>query len=31
MYSLLLALFFLYCYPIARSTLWLERQYAVKI
>ncbi|RTL72566.1 MAG: amino acid ABC transporter permease [Hyphomicrobiales bacterium] len=31
MYSLLLALFFLYCYPIARWTLWLERKYAVKI
>jgi hypothetical protein len=23
-------MFFVYCYPIARSTLWLERRYAVK-
>ncbi len=30
MYAFLLALFFLYCYPIARWTLRLERKYAVK-
>jgi polar amino acid transport system permease protein len=26
-----LVLFFLYCYPIARWTIWLERKYAVKL
>jgi polar amino acid transport system permease protein len=31
MYGLLLVLFFLYSYPIARWTLRLERKYAVKI
>ncbi|MGD9828363.1 MAG: amino acid ABC transporter permease [Hyphomicrobiaceae bacterium] len=31
MYSFLLVLFFLYCYPIARWTIRLERKYAVKI
>lgn len=30
-YSLLLLLFFLYCYPIARLTQRLERRFAVKI
>ena len=30
MYGLLLLFFFLYCYPIARWTLYLERKYAVK-
>ncbi|CAN5555061.1 amino acid ABC transporter permease [soil metagenome] len=30
MYLMLLTMFFVYCYPIARSTLWLERRYAVK-
>jgi polar amino acid transport system permease protein len=30
MYLMLLALFFLYCYPIARWTLSLERRFAVK-
>jgi polar amino acid transport system permease protein len=29
MYGMLLALFFLYCYPIARGTLALERRFAV--
>jgi polar amino acid transport system permease protein len=31
MYALLLLFFFLYCYPIARWTIWLERKYAVRI
>ncbi|MGQ0663014.1 MAG: amino acid ABC transporter permease [Pseudomonadota bacterium] len=31
MYLMLLAWFFIYCYPIARSTIRLERRYAVKI
>lgn len=31
MYGLLLVFFFLYCYPIARWTIYLERKYAVKI
>ena len=30
-YSFALALFFLYCYPIARFTINLERKYAVKL
>lgn len=30
MYSMLLAMFFIYCYPIARLTIWLERKWAVK-
>ena len=30
-YSFALALFFLYCYPIARFTIALERRYAVKL
>jgi len=30
MYTLLLVLFFFYCYPIARWTLHIERKYAVK-
>jgi len=30
-YSFALALFFLYCYPIARVTIALERKYAVKL
>lgn len=30
MYGFLLVLFFLYCYPIARWTIYLERKYAVK-
>ena len=30
MYGLLLVVFFLYCYPIARWTQYLERKYAVK-
>jgi len=30
MYALLLVFFFLYCYPIARWTIHLERKYAVK-
>ncbi|HVL72191.1 MAG TPA: amino acid ABC transporter permease [Beijerinckiaceae bacterium] len=31
MYLMLLAMFFVYCYPIARATLALERRFAVKI
>lgn len=31
MYGMLLVFFFLYCYPIARWTIYLERKYAVKI
>jgi len=31
MYTLLLVLFFFYCYPIARWTLRIERKYTVKI
>lgn len=30
-YSFALGLFFIYCYPIARMTMYLERRYAVKI
>jgi polar amino acid transport system permease protein len=30
-YSFALALFFFYCYPIARITITLERRYAVKL
>ncbi len=30
-YSFALALFFLYCYPIARATIALERKFAVKL
>lgn len=30
-YSFALALFFIYCYPIARVTIALERRYAVKL
>ena len=30
-YGFALVLFFLYCYPIARWTIWLERNYAVKL
>ncbi|MEM9631652.1 MAG: amino acid ABC transporter permease [Pseudomonadota bacterium] len=29
-YGFVLLIFFAYCYPIARLTLWLERKYAVK-
>ena len=31
MYGMLLLFFFVYCYPIARWTIWLERKYAVRI
>jgi polar amino acid transport system permease protein len=31
MYALLLVFFFVYCYPIARWTIHLERKYAVRI
>jgi polar amino acid transport system permease protein len=31
MYAMLLLFFFVYCYPIARWTIRLERRYAVKI
>jgi polar amino acid transport system permease protein len=31
MYAMLLLFFFLYCYPIARWTIWLERKYSVRI
>ena len=31
MYGLLLLFFFVYCYPIARWTIRLERKYAVRI
>ena len=30
-YTFLMVVFFLYCYPIARWTIYLERKYAVKI
>ena len=30
-YSFALVLFFIYCYPIARITIALERRYAVKL
>lgn len=30
-YGFVLLIFFLYCYPIARLTLWLERRYALKL
>ncbi len=30
-YGFALVLFFFYCYPIARWTIWLERKYAVKL
>ncbi|MEC8727640.1 MAG: amino acid ABC transporter permease, partial [Pseudomonadota bacterium] len=30
-YSFALVLFFFYCYPIARATMYLERRYSVKI
>jgi polar amino acid transport system permease protein len=30
-YSFALGMFFLYCYPIARLTIRLERKYAVKL
>jgi polar amino acid transport system permease protein len=30
-YLFLLVIFFVYCYPIARWTIWLERKFAVKI
>lgn len=30
-YTFLMLVFFLYCYPIARWTIYLERKYAVKI
>ncbi|MCR9257829.1 MAG: amino acid ABC transporter permease [Alphaproteobacteria bacterium] len=26
-----LVIFFMYCYPIARATIWLERKYSVKL
>jgi polar amino acid transport system permease protein len=29
-YGFVLLIFFLYCYPIARWTIWLERKYQVK-
>ena len=31
MYAMLLLFFFVYCYPIARWTIRLERKYAVRI
>lgn len=31
LYSMILLWFFLYCYPIARLTQWLERRYATRI
>lgn len=31
MYAMLLFVFFVYCYPIARWTIYLERKYAVRI
>jgi polar amino acid transport system permease protein len=31
MYAMLLLFFFVYCYPIARWTIYLERKYAVRI
>ncbi|MEM6324030.1 MAG: amino acid ABC transporter permease [Pseudomonadota bacterium] len=30
-YGFVLLIFFVYCYPIARLTLWLEKRYAVKL
>jgi polar amino acid transport system permease protein len=30
-YGFVLLIFLLYCYPIARLTLWLERRYALKL
>ncbi|MFY9240481.1 MAG: amino acid ABC transporter permease [Roseovarius sp.] len=30
-YGFLLLIFFLYCYPIARVTVWLERKFALKL
>jgi polar amino acid transport system permease protein len=30
-YSFLMVVFFMYCYPIARWTIYLERKYAVNI
>lgn len=30
-YGFVLLIFFLYCYPIARLTIWLESKYAVKL
>ena len=30
-YGFVLLIFFLYCYPIARLTVWLERKYALKL
>ncbi|MEM1079397.1 MAG: amino acid ABC transporter permease [Pseudomonadota bacterium] len=30
-YGFVLLIFFIYCYPIARLTLWLERRYALKL
>lgn len=30
-YGFVLLIFFVYCYPIARLTLWLERKYALKL
>ncbi|MCV0429178.1 MAG: amino acid ABC transporter permease [Roseibium sp.] len=30
-YGFVLLIFFVYCYPIARLTMWLERKYAVKL
>lgn len=31
LYGMILVWFFVYCYPIARLTQWLERRYAVKL
>lgn len=31
LYSMILLWFFLYCYPIARLTQWLERRYATRL
>ena len=30
-YGFVLLIFFVYCYPIARLTIWLERRYAVQL
>lgn len=30
-YSFVLLIFFVYCYPIARLTIWLERKYVLKL
>ena len=30
-YSFALALFFIYCYPIAKFTVYLEKKYSVKL